>query len=505
MPPLLALLSWPLIVLALARNLTPALAFILALLGGFLLLPERTEFDLPLLPALDKHSVPVLAVLLLLALFRADKNSAREIPLFPENWFVRFAIVGLVAGALLTVVTNGDPLRYGPTILPGMRLYDGLSQILSMIILLLPLVLARKFLARPETHVLFLRVLCIAALGYSLLALLEIRISPQLHSWVYGFFPHSFAQTFRGGGWRPAVFLSHGLVLAIFFCFTILATAGMARIDTKRRGAFLAALVWLFVTLVLSKSFGALIIAALLLPMALFLKVRGQLIVACVIAGLVLSYPITRASGLIPVDKILQQAEQIDPARAVSFAVRVTNEDRMLAKARERPLFGWGGWSRSRVFDPATGIDITTADGAWIIALGVGGWVRYLLQFGLLCAPLFLLLLHHRRYEIGMESSILALILAGNLADLIPNSSMTPLTWVFAGALWGRLELGRIKAGAETGAAGETAPKRAIPVYSRFPGPHEKTDTRTPPLNKNKIQQARREQPRDREVRYGRE
>ena len=313
MPPLLALFSWPLVVLALARKFPPALAFILAILAGFLLLPPTITYDLPLLPALTKDSIPALSVLLLLALFRPRLGGGGERPLLPQSRFIWIATIGIAAGALATVVTNGDPLFYGPTVLPGMRLYDGLSQVLSAIILLLPMLLARKFLATPETHVLLLKVLCIAGLGYSLLALFEVRMSPQLNQWIYGFFPHSFVQHYRSGGWRPIVFLNHGLVVSLFFCLATLAAAGLSRLDGQRRGSFLAATAWLLLTLVLTKSLGALVIALLLLPVVLFLGVRGQLIVACSVAVLVLSYPVARSSGFIPIERILQEAGKNRP------------------------------------------------------------------------------------------------------------------------------------------------------------------------------------------------
>ncbi len=466
MPPLLALFSWPLVVLAFARKYPPALAFILAILVGYLLLPETIAFDLPMLPALTKHSIPALSVVLFIALFHYRGEKTRNRTLIPEHGFVRIATVGLLLGTLFTVATNGDPLRYGPTFLPGMRLYDGLSQGLAMAIMLLPMLLARKFLASPEAHVLLLRILCIAALLYSLLALFEVRMSPQLNQWLYGFFPHSFAQHYRGGGWRPIVFLSHGLVLSIFFCCATLAAAGLSRIDRKKSGVFLAATAWLFLTLILTKSLGALVIAILLLPAALLWGVRSQLIVAGAVAALVLIYPVARSNGYIPVYQIIEQAEKIDTDRAGSLRIRILNEDRLLAKARERPLFGWGAWGRSRVFDPVTGVDITIADGRWAGVLGVNGWSGYLFEFGLLCLPLILLFLHRRRYRIGMESSILALMMTANLVDLIPNSSITPITWMIAGALWGRLELGRIETATQEAASTE-APGRSGPVYSR--------------------------------------
>ncbi|SFU12561.1 O-antigen ligase family protein [Sedimentitalea nanhaiensis] len=450
MPPLLALFSWPLVVVVLARKFRPALAFILAILTGFLLLPETIAFDLPMLPALTKHTVPVLSVVLFITLFQTGKGKTDSRSLIPEHPFVRIAVVGLVLGALLTVATNGDPLRYGPKVQPGMRLYDGFAHALTMAMMLLPMLLARKFLARPETHVLLLRVLCFAALFYSLLALFEVRMSPQLNQWVYGFFPHSWRQHYRGGGWRPIVFLSHGLVVSLFFCCATLAAAGLSRLYHKQRGKFLAAMAWLFLTLVLTKSLGALVIVILMLPAALLWGVRGQLLTACAIAVLVLVYPIGRSTGVIPIQQVAQIAESISPERAASFMTRVVNEDRLLAKAQQRPWFGWGLWGRSRISDPITGVDITIVDGLWIGMLGASGWVGYLSNFGLLCLPIILLFRHLRRYDIGMESSILALVLAANLIDLLPNSGLTPVTWVVAGALWGRLELGRIETETDT-------------------------------------------------------
>jgi hypothetical protein len=434
-------------------------------------LPETISFDLPMLPALTKDSIPVLTVLLLFTLFRPRKRNVQTRPFLPQHGFVRVATVGIVIGTLFTVATNGDPLFYGPRIQQGMRLYDGLSQALNAFILILPLLLARIFLARPESHLLLLKVLCIAGMGYSFLALIEVRMSPQMNQWVYGFFPHSFVQHYRSGGWRPIVFTGHGLVLAIFFCMTILAAAGLTRLEPAKRGTYLAALLWLALTLVMCKSLGAMIIVVFFLPVVLFVGRRGQFLFACAIAALVLTYPIGRSSGVIPVQQILHQAERIDPARADSLRFRILNEDMVLGKAMERPLFGWGAWGRSRVFDPNSGADITTSDSYWVGVLGVGGWTRYLFEFGLLCIPLILLFRRATSYGIGMETSVLALILAANLVDLIPNSGITPLTWMIAGALWGRLELGRIdmKAGAEP----VSTSKRRGPRYSRSDDPDD--------------------------------
>ena len=55
-----------------------------------------------------------------------------------------------------------------------------------------------------------------AALIYAPLCLLELRLSPQLHRWVYGYHQHDFVQTMRDGGYRPMVFMEHGLMVSFW-------------------------------------------------------------------------------------------------------------------------------------------------------------------------------------------------------------------------------------------------------------------------------------------------
>lgn len=56
-----------------------------------------------------------------------------------------------------------------------------------------------------------LKVLALACLAYSLLALWEVRMSPRLNREIYGFFGHSWSQHVRYGGYRPILFLNHGI------------------------------------------------------------------------------------------------------------------------------------------------------------------------------------------------------------------------------------------------------------------------------------------------------
>ena len=460
LPPLLVLLAWPAVAAALFANLRAPLAVLVTILAGFLLLPELTEIDLPLLPPIDKRSLPVLSALALALLLAPRPGEGAVRPgVLPASPVARLLLATLVAGAFATVLTNGDPLYYGPVVLPGLRPWDALSAIAALALSVLPALLARKYLAGPDGHRLILTVLCVAALCYSLLALVEIRLSPQMNNWFYGFFPHSWVQHVRAGGFRPLVFLSHGLVLAMVFCMAILAAAGLSRADAPRRTLWLLAAGWLLMTLVLSRSLGALVIAVALAPVVLFVSVRLQLMAAAAIAVLFVTYPILRGADLVPLEAIVSTADGIDPQRAGSLQYRIDNEEILLARALERPAFGWGAWGRSRVYDPETGRDISVTDGYWVIAIGSGGWVGYVGEFGLLAFPIFPLLWRVRRLEIGRETAILALLLAANLVDLLPNAGLTPLTWILAGALWGRLEhVPEVAAEAQADAAARDSP-----------------------------------------------
>src|SRR5262249_33639153 len=117
--------------------------------------------------------------------------------------------------------------------LPPETQYDAFSDAMATFIFLLPFFLGRQLLRNSADNEQILRVLVIAGLFYSLPMLLEIRMSPQLHTWVYGYFPQGgFHQQARDGGYRPAVFLGHGLIVAFFIMTTTVAAAALWRTRT---------------------------------------------------------------------------------------------------------------------------------------------------------------------------------------------------------------------------------------------------------------------------------
>lgn len=456
------LFSWPLVVAILYTKLPLAHALVWSIIAGYLLLPPVVGLDPPFFPKIDKTLIPSLsAVIMGFAFFGWARSTSgrlvnnrpvRILPgWIPRTIICRIPLLMIIVGPVLTTLSNQDGLVYANTYLPGLKPYDALSSVMASLSFLLPFILARKFLAYPEEHKILLQVLCFSGLAYSLLALFEVRMSPQLNKMFYGFFQHSWVQHVRNGGFRPVVFLSHGLNLGIFFSGTVLATLATMRVvgHPNLRSFYFAAAIWLLIILVLGKTIGALAITIFFIPAVIFLNVRMQLIVAAVMALFVMSFPMLRSAGMIPVETAIVVAEGIDIQRADSLGTRFENENLLLEKSGQRPFFGWGGWSRTRIFDE-TGRDVTISDGLWIITLGNSGWVGYFGKFGLLSLSILFLAMRHRRFEISLVTSGLCLVLAANLLDLIPNSGLSPVTWLMAGALMGRIELARIPLSDET-------------------------------------------------------
>ena len=112
-------------------------------------------------------------------------------------------------------------------------------------------------------------------------------------------------------------------------------------------------------------------------------------------------------------------------------------------------------------------------DGRWIIVFGLGGWSRYIAEFGLMSCAILVLALRSRRYELDPFTVVLSMVLAGNMLDLVPNSGVSPVTWLLGGALAGRLELAKARADIveEAGQASDEAKAppetRGAFVYSR--------------------------------------
>jgi hypothetical protein len=463
------LLAWPVASFVMFKRMSRPAALIWTLLLAYLLLPAKTALDAPLLPPLNKDGSPVLAAFLFCLLGVGNTLTSKAAKMaslteerpgwLPQSPMVRLLLAVLLLEPIVTGILNSDDVVYGPLTLPGITPYDSLSGVMKQGVMILPFLMGRKLLSTPQNVRLLLAAMVLSGLIYTIPALIEIRISPQLHSLVYGFFPHSFAQTSRYGGWRPQVFMVHGLHLALFFSMVFLSAVTLTRqndlpttrqrskaqngertLDELGAGRPVFAAVWLGIILVLCKSTGALLSTVLVAPLVVFSSKRTQLIAAAMVAVIILIYPTIRGGNIIPTAKLVSVANFISEERAESLSDRFENEDILLEKARQRPFFGWGGWGRPLIYDVFEGGQVSTPDGLWIIIFGESGWIGYFSVFGLLTLPLFISLRHFNRPDLTWEVSGLCMILCLNLSDLLLNSGISPLTWLIAGAVLGNAE-----------------------------------------------------------------
>jgi hypothetical protein len=127
--------SWPLAVYLLFRYLPRVEALCWSILAGYLLLPTRAGVDLPLMPVIDKDVIPAMTAALLLAFgmgaakvgdMHGRAGQGVAVANADDGWrwgpFLPLVLI-LFASPIMTVLTNPEPLVYGPRFLPGLQTY----------------------------------------------------------------------------------------------------------------------------------------------------------------------------------------------------------------------------------------------------------------------------------------------------------------------------------------------------------------------------------------------
>lgn len=429
---------WPVVTLMLFSKTDMQRALIWTVLAAYMFLPPATGFDFPVIPPLTKDTIPPIAALLTVLFVQG-----KRIALLPDSLIGKILIPLFIFSPIATVISNGDPIAVAMGVtLPGLRLYDLLSICMAQAITLIPFVMARSILGDENGMRAILKALVAAGLIYSLPMLYEARMSPQLNTMIYGYFQHEFAQAIRFGGFRPFVFMPHGLWVAFFAFMSVAAAAAMLRMaPAAERARRMMVLGYLCIILILCRSFGPLGYGLAIVPMILFAPPRLQLLAAIAMVAVVIGYPLLRGSNVIPVEKLIQWASALDPDRGQSLAFRLMNEELFLMKTALKPWFGWGTFGRNFLYDPITGQHSVVADGGWILTLGLFGWVGYVAEFGLLILPIIALWrAGGKGGRHSQTATAIAMILAANLFDLLPNDTQIPFTWLMAGAILGYAE-----------------------------------------------------------------
>jgi len=279
--------------------------------------------------------------------------------------------------------------------------------------------------------------LVLGGLVYMPLCLFESRMSPQLHYRLFGFHQHDFSQTYRYGGYRPMVFMQHGLAVALFMAAASLCLfwlwrcrawpfPQLPRFLRRAPGAWSLALA---ATAVLCRSLGA---AALGLAGLVTLVVSPPLRSRLLLLGLALIPPMYiagRVGGLLPADAIIGAfGGRVDKERAESLGFRLKSEDKLIAGLGRQWAYGVGGQVKDRPKDDNDRPIVT--DGLWIITYYDSGAVGVAAVFALFLVPVVRFAFLHPAdtwqtpavAPAAVAATVVALFAIDSLSNAMPNA-----------------------------------------------------------------------------------
>lgn len=421
----LMMFGWIPAVIYLFITYPPQRALITSFIGAWLFLPV-TVLVLPGIPDYSKMSATCYGVLLCTLLFDAQRLttfrfSLLDIPML--LWCV---------SPFLSSMTN------------DLGAYDGISATLDQTVTWgFPYLLGRIYI-NNLSGMRQLAIGCfIGGLVYMPFCLYESRTFSSLHRTIYGFATFdNIAQAFRYGGYRPSVFMQHGLMVGMWMMLASLMGIVLWRTKIVKRVWNFSVSVWvvlLLITFVLVRSTGAYMLLAFALGMLFISKwTRNSLLVWAVVAGIV-AYLYLGVSGGFPGKEILAALGQVfEPDRIQSLEFRFQNEEVLSARARLHMWFGWGGFGRNRIFNEM-GEDISVTDSLWIIVFGVNGAFGILTIFSTLLLPVLAFTIRFPAqlwlHPAVAPAAALAMGLTMYVLDCVLNAMVNPVFALACGGL----------------------------------------------------------------------
>ncbi|WP_151669208.1 hypothetical protein [Nitrincola schmidtii] len=429
----ISIVSWPLIMFLLFKVFSIQKAVLLSMIGSYLFLPASFEINFTGLPALNKNTVTTIMLCLIL-FFKKEGIGFNELDKKTFFVFLLFLLSPFITASL-----NSEHYMH----LPGVTLYDGLAQSVSAFLIIVPFLVGARYFNTFTSQKMLFTFLIVACLVYIPFMLFELRMSPQIHRIVYGYFPHSFIQQVRFDGYRPVVFLGHGLLVAMFVAVSLIALLTAIRAKVNIIGSKQLYIFFLMsIMLILTKTYGALLLFIFAATCIYLFKFRNISIISMCILVLYISYPLMSANKIFPHETVTSMVAKVSSERAQSLEFRFFHENQLLAHANEKPIFGWSSWGRNRVYDPETFQDLSVTDGRWIITLGIRGWFGFLTEFYFVFISIWWASKITRiRSQLTSEQNMFIsghlLIVTIILIDQIPNASLSFFYWLIIGSLYG--------------------------------------------------------------------
>lgn len=426
---LLVLFLWIPAVIYLFWRFPPQRAMVVSFVVAWLFLPV-VNFPLPGIPDLTKMSATCYGVLLATCIYDAGRFSS-----FKPSWLDLPMLIWCLCPFASSITNDLGP-------------YDGFSAALDQIVTWgVPYFLGRLYLSNLAGMKQLAIGIFAGGVSYVPLCLFEIRFSPQLHRIVYGYHAYAdFSQAIRYGGYRPTVFMDHGLAVGAWMMAATLSgiwlwkTAVIKQLWNMPIKPLLAVLM---ITFFLCKSTGAYFLLVLGLVFLFSGKwFRTALPVFLLIVSICSYLYVNAETETYFTDQIVSSLSgKVDAERVESLEFRFNNEEVLVDKARQRIVFGWGGWGRDLIFDEQ-GKQLTVQDSLWIIAFGHYGRVglsSLTASMLLPVASLFVLRYPARSWSKREVApvAVVTMIVVLYMLDCVLNAMINPIFILASGGISG--------------------------------------------------------------------
>jgi hypothetical protein len=379
-----------------------------------------------MLPAFTKISAVCYSILVATLVY----DTAR-LTCFKPGWLDVPMVIWCLCPIVTQLTNGGSPIS--PTF----------NQIISWG---LPYFVGRLYLGSLEG----LRQLAIGALAgglaYIPFTLIEGVRGPILHQMVYGVSSfEDWGQAVRAGGWRPVVFMQHGLMVGLWMMTAALIAVWFWQTGTlkKFQGCNIKTLaIILVIAFFLCRSTGAyslFVFALIVLFSAKWFRTSLPLLF---IIGYIVFYLYIAAAGQFSSKQVMGFITPIfSEERAASLKFRFDMEEILGEKARQRFVLGWGDSGGNRVYNQQ-GRDISITDSLWIIAFGTYGAVGLVSLFSSLLLPVIVFSVFKYPARTWSNPKVapaaaLGVALTMYVFDCILNAMTNPIFALIAGGISG--------------------------------------------------------------------
>lgn len=406
-------------------------AVIISFIIAWLFLPHKASFSFAGFPDYERMSATVYSILLLTIIY-----DFQRIKRFSLSWIDIPMIVWCIC-PLFSSISN------------GLGLYDGISESLAQTVAYGGPYFIGRICVNTLDGIRKLAIgIFIGGLAYVPLCLYEIRFSPQLHRIVYGYHVHSFAQTVRYGGFRPTVFMEHGLAVGMWMMAATLIGIWLWKTGVIKQ-LYGIPMRWLvaalLVTFILTKStsaYGLLLAGVVVLLMAWQFRTSIALLLIVFFITFYLQQSISVNAHLTEQVITTLNSYNVPEERIQSLEFRFDNEELLADRARERKIFGWGGWGRNRVYDYNSRgelVDISTTDSLWIIAFGINGLVGLVSLYGSVLVPVLSFIWLYPaedwcKYKVA-PAAVIAVVITLYMLDCLLNDLPNPIFTLATGGI----------------------------------------------------------------------